>query len=75
MRTASVGSPRVWYFLIKSITEVNESTYTSSAEERDSGRSPSRSLGGGGGGGMARRALPLQTWRAWARQEPEASRG
>ena len=44
MRTASVGSPRVWYFLIKSMTEVNESTYTSSTEERDSGRSPSRSL-------------------------------
>ena len=48
MRTASVGSPRVWYFLIKLMTEVNKSTYTSSAEERDSGRSPPRSLWGDG---------------------------
>ena len=45
MRTVSVGFPRVCYFLIKTMTEVNELTLSSSAEERDSGRSPSRSLG------------------------------
>ena len=69
MGTVSVGFPRVWYFLIKSMTEVNESTLSSSAEEGTQD-GPLRGLSGR----MARSALPLRTWRARAQQEPEASR-
>ena len=39
------GFSRLWYLLIKSMTEVKESSLSSSTEERDSGRSPSWSLG------------------------------
>ena len=45
MGTVSVGFPRVWYFLIKSMTEVNESTLSSSAEEGTQDGPTSRSLG------------------------------
>ena len=38
------GFSRLWYLLIKSMTEVKESSLSSSTEERDSGRSPSWSL-------------------------------
>ena len=39
------GFSRLWYLLIKSMTEVKQSSLSSSTEERDSGRSPSWSLG------------------------------
>ena len=39
------GFSRLWYLVIKSMTEVKELSLSSSTEERDSGRSPSWSLG------------------------------
>ena len=42
------GFSRLWYLLIKSMTEVKESSLSSSTEERDSGCSPFWSLGDDG---------------------------
>ena len=70
MGTVSVGFPRVWYFLITSMTKVNESTLSSSAEEGTQD-GPLRGLSGR----MARSEIPLRTWRARARQEKETSLG
>ena len=42
---APAGFSRSWYLLIRSMTKVKESSLSSSTEERDSGCSPSWSLG------------------------------
>ena len=42
---APAGFSRLWYLLIRSMTEEKESSLSSSTEERDSGCSPSWSLG------------------------------
>ena len=42
---APASFSRSWYLLIRSMTEVKESSLSSSTEERDSGCSPSWSLG------------------------------